>query len=74
METSMMLLLHPELVHMERAEPGFTGESSLGDVLSRGMRAITPNGILGDPVGASAEIGAAVLDAIVERLYRHVLA
>jgi creatinine amidohydrolase len=73
METSMMLHLHPELVRMERAEAGFTGESSLDDVLSRGMRAITPNGILGDPVGASSEIGAAVLDAIVERLYRYVL-
>jgi len=32
------------------------------------MRAITPNGILGDPVGATAEMGAAVLEAIVERL------
>jgi creatinine amidohydrolase len=72
METSMMLHLHPELVHMERAEPGFTGESSLDDVLTRGMRAITPNGILGDPVGATAEIGSAVLESIVERLRQHV--
>ena len=72
METSMMLHLHPELVHMDRAEPGFTGESSLDDVLARGMRAITQNGILGDPVGASAEMGAAVLEAIVERLHQHV--
>ena len=69
METSMMLHLHPELVHMERAVPGFTGESTLEDVLTRGMRALTPNGILGDPVGSTAEMGAAVLDAIVDRLY-----
>ena len=68
----MMLHLHPELVHMERAVTGFTGESSLDDVLTRGMRAITPNGILGDPVGATAEMGAAVLDAIVERLRQQV--
>ncbi|HEY4026768.1 MAG TPA: creatininase family protein [Candidatus Dormibacteraeota bacterium] len=72
METSMMLLLHPELVHMERAVPGFTGESTLDDVLSRGIRAITTNGIIGDPVGASAEMGAAVLEAIVDRLHKMV--
>ena len=69
LESSMMLHLHPELVHMERAVPGFTGESTLEDVLARGMRALTPNGILGDPVGSTAEMGAAVLGAIVDRLY-----
>jgi creatinine amidohydrolase len=72
LETSMMLHLHPDLVHMERAETGFTGESSLDDVLARGMRAITPNGILGDPVGATAEMGEIVLEAIVERLSQYV--
>lgn len=74
METAMMLHLHPELVHMERAEAGFTGESTLDDVLSKGMRAITPNGVLGDPVGATAEMGAAVLDAIAECLHEYVRA
>jgi len=72
LETSMMLHLHPELVHMERAVTGFTGKSSLDDVLSRGMLAITPNGVLGDPVGATAEMGAAVLEAIVDRLRQQV--
>ena len=72
LETSMMLHLHPELVHMDRAVTGFTGVSTLDDVLTKGMRAITPNGILGDPVGATAEMGAAVLDAIVDRLRQHV--
>jgi creatinine amidohydrolase len=74
LETSMMLHLHPELVHMERAAPGFTGVSTLDDVLTKGMRALTANGILGDPVGATAEMGAAVLEAIVERLYEQVRA
>jgi creatinine amidohydrolase len=74
METSMMLHLHPDLVRMERAVPGFTGQASLDDVLARGMRAITPNGILGDPVGSTAEMGAAVLEAIVERLHETVTA
>jgi len=69
LETSMMLHLHPELVHMDRAVSGFTGESTLEEVLRRGMRSITPNGILGDPVGSTSEMGAAVLDAIVDRLH-----
>ncbi len=68
-ETSMMLHLHPDLVHMERAARGFTGAATLEEVLSRGMRAITPNGILGDPVGSTSEMGAAVLEAMVDRLY-----
>jgi creatinine amidohydrolase len=72
LETSMMLHLHPELVHMERAEPGFTGEMELGDLLEKGMRAISVNGVIGDPVGADAQMGAAVLEALVERLYSEV--
>jgi len=72
LETSMMLHLHPDLVHMERAEPGFTGDVRLEDVLTRGMRAITSNGIIGDPVGATAEMGVAVLDAVVSSLEQHV--
>lgn len=70
LETSMMLHLHPALVHPDRAEPGFTGEVKLEDLLERGMRAVSHNGIIGDPVGATAEMGAAVLEAVVERLYR----
>lgn len=72
LETSMMLHVHPELVHMERAEPGFTGEMELDDLLHKGMRAISRNGIIGNPVGADAEMGAAVLDALVESLYSQV--
>lgn len=72
LETSMMLHLHPELVHMERAERGNTGQIELEDLLRRGMKAVSPNGIIGDPVGASAEMGAAVLEAMVERLYEAV--
>jgi creatinine amidohydrolase len=71
LETSMMLHLHPALVHMERAAAGFVGESTLEEVLTRGMRAVTDNGVLGDPVGSTAEMGAAVLEALVDRLYQH---
>lgn len=74
LETSMMLHLHPDLVRMERAIPGFTGEAPLEDVIAKGMRSLTSNGILGDPVGSTAEMGEAVLGAIVERLHQAVTA
>jgi creatinine amidohydrolase/Fe(II)-dependent formamide hydrolase-like protein len=38
------------------------------------MRAISQNGIIGNPVGADAEMGAAVLDALVKSLYSQVRA
>ena len=68
METSMMLAIHPELVKMERAEPGFEGELALPELLARGMRALSTNGIIGNPVGATAQMGEAVLAAIGARL------
>ncbi len=68
LETSMMLAIHPELVKMERAEPGFEGELALPELLERGMRAVSINGIIGNPVGATAEMGEAVLRAIAQRL------
>ena len=43
----------------DRAEPGAT--EPIGDLLPRlrvgGVRAVSPNGVLGDPVGAPAEAG-----------------
>jgi creatinine amidohydrolase len=68
METSMMLYLHPELVDMDRAEPGFVGEAGFEELIGRGFRTFSSNGIIGDPVGSSAVIGKAVLEAICERL------
>ena len=68
METSMMLAVHPELVHMDRAEPGFEGPMALAELLERGMRGVSANGVIGNPVGSSAEIGEAVLEALAEAL------
>jgi creatinine amidohydrolase len=65
-EASEMLFLHPELVRENRAEPGRVGEldQSLVDrVFQKGLRAITPNGILGDPRGMDARVGEKLLDA-----------
>ena len=64
METASMLAARPELVRLERAEPGFEGETELADLQARGMRAITPNGVLGNPVGATAEMGETILEEL----------
>jgi creatinine amidohydrolase len=58
-ETSMLLAIHPELVHTERAEPGFTGdmEAAAGPFFSEGVHAVAANGVIGDPEKATAAHG-----------------
>lgn len=62
-ETSMMLALSPELVRMEHAEAGRT--ESLSDLIDElregGVRAVSPNGVLGDPRRANATHGRSLL-------------
>jgi mycofactocin system creatininase family protein len=69
-ETSLMLHVEPEWVQEERAVPGVT--TPIGALLPRlraeGVRAISPSGVLGDPAGASAGEGAALLAGLVDRL------
>lgn len=65
-ESSEMLFLHPDLVRVERAEQGAVGEltqDKVDRVFEKGLRAISPNGILGDPRGMDAELGEHLLDA-----------
>jgi mycofactocin system creatininase family protein len=58
-ETSLMLHLHPELVHMERAAAGCT--RPLAEILpalrAGGVAAVSPSGVLGDPTTATAAEG-----------------
>lgn len=58
-ETSLLLAATPSLVRLDRAEPGNT--TPLGELLptlvADGVAAVAPNGVLGDPSGASAELG-----------------
>jgi creatinine amidohydrolase len=69
-ETSLMLHVEPAWVVGERAVPGVT--TPIGDLLPRlraeGVRGVSPTGVLGDPAGASAEEGAALLARLVARL------
>ena len=68
-ETSLMLHLSPESVRLDLAEAGNTRPLAelLPALRASGMAAVTPNGVLGDPTGATAGHGAAVLAAIVEQ-------
>jgi creatinine amidohydrolase len=69
-ETSIMMARHPDLVAPDRLEVGYLGRIDPQEIFARGMRAITPNGIFGDPRRASAQMG----EALVERLAEHLAA
>jgi creatinine amidohydrolase len=67
-ETSMMLAIDPELVHMERAVAGYTGdlESGLERFFAEGVDALTDTGVIGDPAKASVEHGRVYVERLVE--------
>ncbi len=67
-ETSILLSLSPEVVRLDRAEPGCTDpiEDILPALVANGVIGVSPNGVLGDPTGASKQIGAHLLDRLVE--------
>ncbi|MFC9659095.1 mycofactocin biosynthesis peptidyl-dipeptidase MftE [Nocardia sp. NPDC127606] len=75
-ETSIQLALRPDLVRTELAEPG--DRRPLAELLpllrAGGVRACSPNGILGDPTGSSADEGVGLLaiatTALLEDLRR----
>lgn len=69
-ETSLMLAIAPELVRLDLAEPGTTTPLSrlMTDMRAGGVAAVSPNGILGDPTGASRDEGRELLDHFVSDL------
>ena len=73
-ETSILLALLPALVHLDRATPG--AREPLGDLIGAireaGVAAVSENGVLGDPTGASEEEGLRVLESMFEQLDRTV--
>lgn len=74
-ETAAQLALQPALVGSVR-EAGNTRPLAelLPALRSSGVRSVAPNGILGDPSGASAEEGAMLLDALAAGLVAKVAA
>lgn len=75
-ETSEVLWLRPDLVRTEAAEAGYRGDMvTIVDTLQRlGLKAVTPNGVLGDPARARAAHGNRYLDARADGLTKELLA
>jgi creatinine amidohydrolase len=73
-ETSMLLMLTPSRVRMELAAPGETRPlTEIWPMLrAGGVRSLSESGVLGDPTGADAGEGAALLEAHAQALIRDV--
>lgn len=69
-ETALLLALDPSSVRLDELEAG--NDRPLAELLPRlragGVAAVSPNGVLGDPTGASADEGAALLGALTAQL------
>jgi mycofactocin precursor peptide peptidase len=75
-ETSLQLMLAPQSVRINRARRGNT--TPIDDLMpalrTSAVQAVSPNGVLGDPAGASAEEGESVLDDLLSDLLTRVRA
>lgn len=70
-EASILMSLHPERVRPDRAEPGRMGPLDAEvhrRLFEEGMKAVSPNGVLGDPTGMDAELGQRLVAALAERV------
>ena len=67
-ETSEMLHLRPDLVRAKNSAPGFTGDMEivLDELRKGGLRAVTEEGVLGDPTSAETGRGARYLDVLAD--------
>jgi creatinine amidohydrolase len=75
-ETSVMLHLAPADVELAAAAAGDTRplDALMPALIAGGVRSVAPNGVLGDPTGASAEEGRRLMDALVGATVRRVAA
>ena len=69
-ETSLLLHLHPDLVRLDHIEAGAVaiGTQDVDVMRSHGVRAVSPNGVLGDPRTATAQHGIDVLNLYTQSL------
>lgn len=69
-ETSLLLAIAPSCVRTDAMAPGVT--APLGELVDRlrsdGVRAVSSNGVLGDPTGASADEGKRLLTGMIDDL------
>jgi mycofactocin system creatininase family protein len=68
-ETSLMLHVEAEVVHLDRAQvgPAQPVVELLDRLREEGVRAVSPNGVLGNPEGASVGEGADLCAGLVEQ-------
>jgi creatinine amidohydrolase len=79
-ETSLMMLIAPELVHSDKIDKGANQPDfdwAQADLLNaptvshyRTMKELTPNGVFGDPRAASAAKGEQITEAVVSHLIK----
>ena len=71
-ETSLMLAIEPSVVRLGDAVAGRTEPIAalIDDLRARGVRWVSPTGVLGDPAGATADEGRALLTTLVDDLVR----
>lgn len=70
-ETSIMMALESGLVARDKFAPGYlgpTGEREIQIILEKGMPALTPNGVIGDPRKATPEKGEVYLEKLADFL------
>ncbi len=67
-----MMVRHPALVAADRLERGYLGRINQDELFRRGLRAFTPNAILGDARGASPQIGEMVLGRLTDHVAAYV--
>ena len=69
-----MLAIGPESVDLAAAEAGNTTPIAelIPDLIADGVQPHAPNGIMGDPAGASAREGSDLLDRLVLSLVDHI--
>lgn len=69
-ETSIMLLLRPDLVSESRYEQGFIGSSHEASsiLMSAGMESLSEIGVIGDPANSSEIAGDLYLNALVDHV------
>ena len=65
-ETSLLLDVAPSVVRMARAEAGAMAPLTalMPALRAGGVASVTPNGVLGDPTGASRDEGSRLLDSM----------
>jgi creatinine amidohydrolase len=69
-ETSLMLAIDPGLVRLELATPGV--DTDIEELRERGVQAVAPAGVLGDPTGASGGEGERFINAFVDGLVHEI--